>query len=156
MPAVKPIPDGYRAVTPYLIVANAGAAIEFCKAAFGASERMRLAAPGGKIGHAELEIGDSVIMLADEHPEFGALGPRTVGGTPVGIMVYLRDVDASVDRALGAGAKLLSPIENKFYGDRMATIEDPFGHKWHVSTHVEDVPPEEIARRAAAMHGQSA
>jgi PhnB protein len=155
MPAVKPIPDGYRAVTPYLIVANAAAAIEFYKSAFAANERLRLAAPGGKVGHAELVIGDSLIMLADEHPKFGALGPRSVGGTPVGIHLYLADVDATVGRAVAAGANVLSPIENKFYGDRMATIEDPFGHKWYVSTHVEDVSPEEIARRAAALHGQS-
>src|SRR5712691_2020556 len=153
MAAVKPIPDGYSSITPYLIVAGAEKAIDFYKHAFGAIERYRLGGPDGRVGHAELTIGGSVIMLADEHPAMGALSPRTVGGTPV---VYLPDVDASVDRAVGAGAKLLNPIETKFYGDRMATIEDPFGHKWYVSTHFEDVPPEEIARRATAMHGQSA
>lgn len=152
---VKPIPDGYQAVQPYLIVDGAARAIDFYKTAFGAAERLRLDAPGGRIGHAEMAIGGSVIMLADEHPEIGAVGPRTVGGTPVGIMVYLPDVDASVERAVAAGAKLLSPAEDKFYGDRMATIEDPFGHKWYLSTHIEDVPPDEIARRAAAMHGAS-
>jgi PhnB protein len=152
MPA-KPIPDGYAAVTPYLIVDGAARAIEFYKTAFGAAERMRLDAPGGRIGHAELTIGGSVVMLADEHPEIGAIGPLTVGGSPVGLMVYLADVDAAVERAVGASAKLVSPAENKFYGDRMATIEDPFGHKWYLSTHIEDVPPEEIACRAAAMHG---
>jgi PhnB protein len=152
MPA-KPIPDGYAAVTPYLIVDGAARAIEFYKTAFGAAERMRLDAPGGRIGHAELTVGGSVVMLADEHPEIGAIGPLTVGGSPVGLMVYLADVDAAVERAVGAGAKLVSPAENKFYGDRMATIEDPFGHKWYLSTHIEDVPPEEIACRAAAMHG---
>ena len=130
--------------------------IEFYKNVLGAEERMRLDAPGGRIGHAELTIGGSVIMLADEHPEIGAVGPRTVGGSPVGIMVYLPDVDAAVERAVAAGAKLVSPAESKFYGDRMATIEDPFGHKWYLSTHVEDVPPDEIARRAAAMHGGGA
>ena len=152
---VKPIPDGYNAVMPYLIVDSATKAIEFYKTVLGATERMRLDAPGGRIGHAELAIGGSVLMLADEHPEIGALGPRSVGGTPVGVMVYLPDVDAAVERAVAAGGKLVSPAEDKFYGDRMATIEDPFGHKWYLSTHVEDVPPDEIARRAAAMHGVS-
>jgi len=150
---VKPIPDGYNAVMPYLIVDSATKAIEFYKTVLGATERMRLDAPGGRIGHAELAIGGSVLMLADEHPEIGALGPRSVGGTPVGVMVYLPNVDVAVERAVAAGGKLVSPVENKFYGDRMATIEDPFGHKWYLSTHVEDVPPDEIARRAAAMQG---
>src|SRR6187200_1410533 len=131
---VKPIPEGYHAVQPYLIVDGAARAIDFYKGAFGAAEQMRLDAPGGRIGHAELTIGGSVIMLADEHPEIGAVGPRTVGGSPVGIMVYLPDVDAAVERAVAAGAKLVSPAESKFYGDRMATIEDPFGHKWYLST----------------------
>jgi len=151
---VKAIPDGYQAVQPYLIVDGAAEAIEFYKTVLAAVERYRLGAPGGRIGHAELTIGGSVIMLADEHPEIGAVGPRTVGGTPVGLMVYLPDVDAAIDRAVAAGARLVSPAENKFYGDRMATIEDPFGHRWHLSTHVEDVPPEEIARRAAALRGK--
>jgi len=151
---VKAIPDGYQAVRPYLIVDGAAAAIEFYKTVLGAVERYRLGAPGGRIGHAELTLGGSVIMLADEHPEIGAVGPRTVGGTPVGLMVYLPDVDAAIDRAVAAGARPVSPAENKFYGDRMATIEDPFGHRWHLSTHVEDVPPEEIARRAAALRGK--
>jgi PhnB protein len=152
---VKAIPDGYHAVMPYLIVDDAAKAIEFYKTVLGATERMRMDAPGDKIGHAELTVGGSVIMLADEHPEMGAVGPRTVGGTPVGIMVYLPDVDAAVARALAAGAKLVSPAENKFYGDRTASIEDPFGHKWYLSTRVEDVPPDEMARRAAALHGGS-
>jgi PhnB protein len=108
------------------------------------------------VGHAELAIGGAVIMLADEHPEMGALGPHSVGGSPVGIHLYLADVDATIERAVGGGAKLTSPVENKFYGDRMGTIEDPFGHKWYVTTHIEDVSPEEIARRADAMHGGSA
>ena len=151
---VKAIPDGYQAVQPYLIVDGAAEAIEFYKTVLAAVERYRLGAPGGRIGHAELTIGGSVIMLADEHPEIGAVGPRTVGGTPVSLMVYLPDVDAAIDRAVAAGARLVSPAENKFYGDRMATIEDPFGHRWHLSTHVEDVPPEEIARRAAALRGK--
>ena len=153
--AVKPIPDGFRNLTPYLIVADGAGAIVFYQQVFGATERMRLASPGGKIGHAELLIGDSVIMLADEHPEMGALAPPTVGGSPVGLHLYLEDVDAVVSRAVAAGAKLLHPIEDKFYGDRSGTIEDPFGHKWYVSTHIEDVSPEEIDRRVAALYGQS-
>jgi PhnB protein len=155
MPTVKPIPDGYHAITPYLIVDGAAAAIEFYKAAFGATERFRLDAPGGRIGHAELAIGDSIIMLADEHPEMGARGPRTVGGSPVGIHVYLADVDAAAKRAVAGGGKLTRPVADQFYGDRLGTLEDPFGHIWHISTHIEDVSPEEIGRRAAAMaHGR--
>jgi PhnB protein len=147
----KPIPDGYRSVIPYLIVDGAAAAIEFYKTAFGAIERYRLGGPGGKIGHAELQIGDSLVMLADEHPEMGALGPRTVGGSPVGIHLYLSDVDAAAARAVAGGAKLTRPVADQFYGDRLGTIEDPFGHIWHISTHIEDVSPEEIGRRAAVM-----
>ena len=156
MAAVKPIPDGYPTLTPYLIVADGAAAIAFYTEAFGASERLRLDAPGGKVGHAELQIGDSVIMVADEYPEMGALSPASVGGTPVGLHLYVEDVDAVTARAVAAGGKLLHAPENKFYGDRNSTLEDPFGHRWHLSTHVEDVPPDEIARRAAAMHGESA
>jgi PhnB protein len=153
---VKPIPDGYQAVQPYLIVDGAAKAIAFYKNVLGAAERLRMEASGGRVGHAELTIGGSVVMLADEHPEIGVVGPRTVGGSPVGVMVYLPDVDAAVERALAAGARVVSPAEKKFYGDRQATIEDPFGHKWYLSTHVEDVPPDEIARRAAALHGAPA
>src|SRR5712691_4483892 len=153
MTAVKPIPDGYSSVTPYLIVDGAAKAIDFYRHAFGAIERYRLGGPDGRVGHAELTIGGSVIMLADEHPEMGALGPRSVGGSPVGIHLYLEDVDAAIDRAVATGAKLINPVENKFYGDRMGTIEDPFGHRWYVTTHIEDVPHDEIARRAAALHG---
>ena len=155
MTAVKPIPDGYRTLTPYLIVADGAGAVAFYKQAFGAGERLRLDAPGGKIGHAELEIGDSVIMLADEHPEMGALSPASIGGTPVSLHLYVADVDAVTARAVAAGGKLLHPPEDKFYGDRTSTVEDPFGHRWHLSTHIEDVEPDEIARRAAAMHGQA-
>ena len=148
---VKPIPDGYHAVTAYLIVDGAAKALDFYQRVFGAKERMRMPGPGGKIGHAEIAIGDSVVMLADEHPEMGARSPRAIGGSPVSIMVYVPDVDATVKAAVGAGAKLVHPVEDKFYGDRSGAIEDPFGHQWHISTHKEDVPPEEIARRAAAM-----
>jgi PhnB protein len=151
MPKIKPIPDGYHSVTPYLIVADGAGAIAFYQQVFGARERMRLDGPNGKIGHAELAIGDSVVMLADEHPGMGALAPPTVGGTPVSLHLYVEDVDAVAAKALAAGAALKRPVENQFYGDRLGTIVDPFGHIWHISTHVEDVSPEEIGRRAAAM-----
>jgi PhnB protein len=147
----KPIPEGYHRLTPYLIVDGAAKALDFYTRVFGARELMRMPGPGGKVGHAEIRIGDSVIMLADEHPEMGARGPRKFGGSPVSLMLYVEDVDATVKTAVAAGAKLLRPVEDKFYGDRSGTIEDPFGHQWHVSTHVEDVPPDEVERRAAAM-----
>jgi PhnB protein len=147
---VQPIPDGYPRVTPYLIVDGASAAIDFYTSVLGATERMRMAAPGGKVGHAELEIGNSVIMLADEAPEMEAHAPGTVGGTPVSMHVYVDDVDAVFDRALKAGAKELRPVEDRFYGDRSGGFEDPFGHRWDVASHVEDVPPEEMEKRAAA------
>lgn len=151
---VKPTPDGYRSITPYLMVKGAAAAIEFYKTAFRARERMRMPAPDNRIGHAELEIGDSVVMLADEFPEMDALGPRPGEKPPVGIHVYIEDVDAAVERAIGAGAKLLRPVADQFYGDRLGTIIDPFGHLWHVSTHKEDVPPDELRRRAEAAMNQ--
>jgi PhnB protein len=147
---VNPIPDGYPRVTPYLIVDDAGAAIEFYKSVLGASERARMAGPDGKVGHAELDIGDSVVMLADEHPEMDARGPKAVGGTPVSLHVYVEDVDSVFERAIEAGAEALRPVEDKFYGDRMGDFEDPFGHRWHVATHVEDVLPDEMEQRAAA------
>jgi PhnB protein len=149
----NPIPEEYPRVTPYLIVDGAGAAIEFYSAVLSARERMRMAGPDGKIGHAELGIGDSVIMLADEHPEMDIRGPRTVGGTPVTLHVYVEDSDSVFERAIQAGAKSLRPVEDKFYGDRSGQFEDPFGHRWDVATHVEDVPPEEMSKRAAAMAG---
>ena len=144
------IPEGYPRVTPYLIVDGAAEAIDFYGSVLGAKERMRMDGPEGRIGHAELEIGDSLVMLADEHPEIGANGPRSVGGTPVSLHVYVEDVDAAFARAVEAGAKELQPIEDKFYGDRQGSFEDPFGHHWHVSTHIEDVPPDEMAKRAEA------
>ena len=157
MASVKPIPEGYENVTPYLIVDGAAAAIEFYRRVFGAVERMRFAAPGGRIGHAELTIGRSVVMLADEHPEIGARGPRSIGGSPIAIHLYLEGVDAVVSRAVAAGAKLLRPVADQFYGDRLGAIEDPFGHLWHIATHVEDVPPDEMRRRAdAAMRAAEA
>ncbi|MGH7357380.1 MAG: VOC family protein [Candidatus Rokuibacteriota bacterium] len=148
---VKPVPHGYHSVTPYLIVDGGGKAIDFYKRVFHAAERMRMPSPGGKVGHAELTIGDTMIMLADEHPEMGARGPRAFGGAAVSLHLYVEDVDTTVAAAVAAGAKLLRPVEDKFYGDRSGTIEDPFGHHWHVSTHKEDVSPDEMARRAAAM-----
>ncbi|MBW3601657.1 MAG: VOC family protein [Actinobacteria bacterium] len=150
---VEPIPDGYPQVTPYLCVDGASAAIDFYRDVFGATERMRMPAPGDTIGHAELQIGDSVVMLSDEQPDMGLRGPRTLGGTPVTISVYVEDVDAAFDRAVGAGATALSPPEDQFYGDRSGQFEDPFGHRWSVATHVEDVPPDEMARRAAEAMG---
>jgi PhnB protein len=154
MADVKPIPEGYPRVTPYLFVDGADAAIEFYVNIFGAKEKMRMGGPDGKIGHAELELGDSIIMLADEHPDMGALSPKTVGGSPVMITVYVEDVDAVFDAALAAGAKEERAVENQFYGDRTGGFEDPFGHRWHVATHVEDVPPEEMEERATeAMSG---
>ena len=149
----KPIPDGYHTATPYLVITNAGQAIEFYKAAFGATESMRLAAPDGKVMHAEIMIGDSPIMLCDECPDWNAFSPQTIGGTAVSIVLYVEDVDGVVERAVAAGAKLLMPVEDQFWGDRMGTVADPFGHKWSIATHTEDVTPEEISTRAKAFFG---
>jgi PhnB protein len=147
---VEPIPASYPRVTPYLIVDGASAAIDFYTSVLGATERMRMSAPEGRVGHAELDLGDSVIMLADESPEVDARSPSTVGGSPVSLHVYVEDADATFKRALDAGAKTLQPVEDKFYGDRSGSFEDPFGHRWNVATHVEDVPPDEMESRAAA------
>jgi len=149
--AVKPIPEGYHTVTPYLILSGAGDAIAFYKKALGAEEVMRMADSGGKIHHAEIEIGDSRIMLADEHPEIQALSPKTVGGSPVSIHLYVADVDGAVERAVVAGAKLIRPVADQFYGDRVGGIEDPFGYRWFIATHKEDLTMDEIRRRAAAQ-----
>jgi PhnB protein len=148
---VKPIPEGYRTVTPYLIIKGAAKALEYYKKAFGATERVRMDGPDGRIGHAEIEIGDSVVMLADEFPEMGAKGPQAIGGTPVGICLYVENVDAVFKQAIAAGGKEERPLANQFYGDRSGTLIDPFGHKWTIATHIEDVTPEEIGRRMAAM-----
>ena len=153
MSPVKPIPDGYPQVTPYLCVDGAAQAIEFYMEVFGAKERMRMDGPDGRIGHAELCLGDSVLMLADEHADIGFLSPRRLGGTPVMLSVYVEDVDATFERAIHAGAKELRAIENKFYGDRSGEFEDPFGHRWSVATHVEDVSAEEMERRAEQQGG---
>ena len=154
--AVKPIPEGYHSITPYLIIKGAAAAIDYYKKVFGAQERMRMDGPGGTIGHAELEIGDSVIMLADESPEMGHRSPKTLGGSPVSVVLYVENVDAVFKRGLDAGGKQVRPVENQFYGDRMGSLEDPFGHIWSVGTHVEDVTPAEMERRAAEMAKQHA
>ena len=149
---VKPIPDGYHSVTPYLIFNGGARAIEFYKQAFGATELFRMEGPDGRIGHAEIRIGDSHVMLADEHPEIGARSPQSIGGSPISLMLYVEDVDATVSRAVEAGAKLTRPVANQFYGDRTGGVEDPFGHAWYIATHVEDVAPEELKKRAAAAH----
>lgn len=146
----KPIPDDYPRVTPYLIVDGAGAAIDFYCSVLGATERVRMPAPDGRIGHAELQLGNSMIMLADENAQMDVRGPRAIGGTPVSLHVYVEDSDAVFERAVQAGAKALRAVEDRFYGDRSGQFEDPFGHRWDVSTHVEDVPPEEMSKRAAA------
>ncbi len=147
MADVKPIPDGYPQVIPYLTIDGAAEAIEFYGKVLGTRERMRMPSPGGRVGHAELELGDSVIMLSDEHPEMGVRGPKALGGSPVTIAVYVEDVDAVFKRAIDNGASSTRDVEDQFYGDRSGQFEDPFGHKWNVATHVEDVPPDEMAKR---------
>jgi PhnB protein len=154
MADVKAIPDGYPRVTPSLIIDGAAAAIDFYTGVFGAGVRMRMEGPDGRIGHAELQLGDSVLMLADEMPDMGILGPRSVGGTPVTISVYVEDVDATFERALKAGATEKRPVENQFYGDRSGQFEDPFGHRWNVGSHIEDVPEDEMMRRAEQAMSQ--
>jgi PhnB protein len=154
--ATKSIPEGYRTATPYLIVNGGAAAIEFYKRAFGATEMFRMDDPHGRVGHAEIRIGDSVIMLADEHPDMGYRSPRSIGGSAVSILLYVDDVDKVFERAVAAGAKSQRPVANQFYGDRSGTLEDPFGHVWTIATHVEDVPAEEVRRRAEAAFTSSA
>ena len=148
---VKPIPEGYHNITPYLVIKGAAAAIDFYKQAFGATEIMRMPQPDGRVGHAELKFGDSVVMLADEYPEMGVVGPKTLGNTSVGLLLYLDDVDKAVERAVSLGASIKKPIADQFYGDRTGTIEDPFGHKWTLAVHIEDVTPEEMQRRMEAQ-----
>lgn len=146
--AVRKIPEGHSRVSPYLIVDGAERALEFYKRAFDAVELFRHKAPDGKIGHAEIRIGDTVIMLADEFPDHNAHAPKKYGGSPVTLHMYCEDVDAVAKKAIAAGAKVKRPVEDQFYGDRLGTLEDPFGHTWHISTHIEDVPLEELDRRA--------
>jgi PhnB protein len=147
----KPIPDGYHTVTPYLIVKDAAQALDFYQRAFGATELVRMPGPGGKIMHAEIKIGDSPIMLADEFPQMGAIAPQAAGGSPVGICLYVEDVDKLFAQAVAAGGKAERPVQNQFYGDRSGTLVDPFGHRWTIGTHIEDVSPEEMQRRMAGM-----
>jgi PhnB protein len=149
--AVKPIPDGYSSITPYLYIRGASDAIEFYKRAFGAQELFRFPAPNGRVGHAELKMGNAIVMLADEHPEMKVAGPATLGGTSVGIMLYVDKVDDVFARAVADGAKVEKAIENQFYGDRSGTIVDPFGHRWTIATHVEDVTPQEMEERMKKM-----
>lgn len=146
---VKPIPDGYHSVTPYLIVDGAAAAIDFYKNVFGATEMMQLPGPGGKVMHAEIKIGDSIVMLADEFPDMNIQGPAAIGGSPVGICLYVEDVDATFSQAVDAGATIERPLQDQFYGDRSGTVVDPFGHKWTICSHIEDLTPEEIQKRMA-------
>jgi PhnB protein len=146
--SVRPIPEGYHTVTPFLAVDDASAAIAFYERAFGARERMRMPMPDGKIAHAELEIGDSVVMLSDPFPQATVRPPKELGGTSLGVFLYVEDIDAFVQRATDAGATVTMPPEDMFWGDRFGQISDPFGHVWQVATHVEDVPPQEMAERA--------
>lgn len=152
--AVPYMPAGYSSVTPYLIVKDAVRALAFYEQAFDAHVFMRLEEPGGRIGHAEMKIGNAIVMIADEHPEMNFLGPKSIGGTPALFLIYVADVDASFAKAVAAGATVMRPIVDQFYGDRSGTLEDPFGHQWTLATHVEDVSPEETQRRYAALMKQ--
>ena len=147
MTPVPYIPKGYNSITPYLIIKGAAEAIEYYKNVFGATEVMRMAQPDGRIGHAELKVGDSHIMLADEFPEMEHRGPLSLGSSPVSMLLYVEDVDGTVQRAVAAGAKILKPVQDQFYGDRSGFIRDPFGHLWGVATHKEDVSPQEMEER---------
>jgi PhnB protein len=151
MANVKPIPDGYHSVTPYLIIRGAAQAMEFYSKAFGAKEQFKMPGPDGKIGHAEMRIGDSVIMLADENPKMGHKSPATIGGSPISILLYVQDCDAVFNQAVKAGAEVERPLANQFYGDRTGGVKDPFGFSWYIATHVEDVSPDEMERRAKEM-----
>jgi len=153
MSNVQAVPSGYHTVTPYLIVKDAAPAIEFYKQAFGATELFRMPGPDGRISHAELQIGDSRLMLASEFPQMGARSAESIGGTPVTLFLYVEDVDALAAQATAAGATVLSPVKNMFWGDRYGKLADPFGHRWDIATHVEDVAPEEMPKRAAAAMG---
>jgi PhnB protein len=156
MAKVKPIPDGYHSVTPYLFIKGAADAIDYYTKVFGAKERMRMPGPNGRVIHAELQIGDSVIMLADENLEIGAKSPKTLGGASSSLHIYLENVDKIAEKAVSSGAKLVRPIKDEFYGDRAGTIVDPFGHMWSIATHVEDVSPEEMKKRMSKAMSQAA
>ncbi len=150
---VKRIPDGYEGATPYICCKGCAEAIEFYKKAFGAVELVRMARPDGVIGHAEIKIGGAIVMMADEYPDMHFVSPKTLGGSPVSIYIYVEDVDALAKRAIGAGVKVIKPLQDQFYGDRSVGFEDPFGHKWGFATHIEDVAPDEIEKRAKAAMG---
>jgi PhnB protein len=152
---VKPIPDGHHTVAPYLAIKNAAGALDFYKTAFGATETYKLIIPDGRVGHAEIRLGDSLIMLSDEFPEFGGKAPESLGGSPVSIHLYVEDVDAFFKRALAAGARELKPVMDQFYGDRSGQLQDPFGHLWWVATHKEEVAPEEIQKRVRALFAKA-
>jgi PhnB protein len=152
---VKPIPEGYHTVTSYLIIDGAADAIEYYKKAFGATELFRFPTPDGKIGHAEIKIGDSPVMLADAYPEMGYKGPKSLNGSPVSLMIYVDDVDTVFKGAVEAGATVKEAVSDKFYGDRMGTLIDPFGHVWHIGTHKEDISVEEMKKRAQGAAGGS-
>ena len=151
--STKPIPDGYHSVTPYLTVNDGAAALGFYERALGAEVFMRMPGPGGKLGHAEFRIGSSPVMMSDEFPEMGVLSPQTLGGVTSSLMIYTPDADALFAQAVAAGCTVLKPLQDQFYGDRSGTVQDPFGHRWTIATHVEDVSPEEIQRRIAGMKG---
>ncbi|HOX25418.1 MAG TPA: VOC family protein [Candidatus Krumholzibacteria bacterium] len=154
--ATNPVPQNYEGVTPYLILENAAAAIDFYKNAFGAREVMRIAGPGGTVGHAELKIGGGIVMLAEACAQDGWKGPQSLGGSPVSLLIYVADVDATCQRAVDHGARIVRPVQDQFYGDRSGTLTDPFGHVWTVATHIEDVSPEEIkARMDKFMEGHA-
>lgn len=153
--SVKPIPEGYEGITPYLICKNAAEAIDFYKRAFGAEELFRMGGEDGKIGHAEMRLGKGIFMLADEFPEMNAISPQTAGGSPVSLYVYVEDVDSFTEKAVAEGLKVLRPLEDQFYGDRSGHFEDPYGHKWGFATHKEDLTPEELDERAKSAHGGS-
>lgn len=148
---VSPVPEGYHSVTPYLIVKNCADAIEWYKKALGATEKMRLPGPDGSVMHAEIQVGDSPIMMGEENPQMGATAPETLGGSPVSICLYVDDVDASYPKAIAAGGTELRPLQDQFYGDRSGTLKDPFGHTWTIATHIEDVSDEDIQKRMAEM-----
>ena len=150
----KPIPEGYHSITPALIVKDGIEAIDFYKKAFGAEERYRMEAPNGKLGHAELKIGDSVFMLADEFPEMKCLSPKSIGGSPVSMYLYVADVDTVFNRAVSAGSKVLDPVKDQFWGDRHGRLEDPFGHVWSISTHQKDLSPDELKKAAEAAFAE--
>ena len=154
LPPVKPVPNGFHTVTPHLCIKDAAAAIDFYKKAFSADELTRLEGPGGSVMHSELAIGDSIIMVNEEFPDMGSLGPAAIGGTPVTIHLYVDDADAWFARATEAGAQTLMPLTDMFWGDRYGMIADPYGHRWGIATHIEDLTPDEIAERRAAAFAQ--